>query len=349
MVHFSYFTFPLIPYLIFPLISYHSPWVYLTDFTSIIDSFICCIHSITYYLLTDVVIVGKAVDALLRIPSALSTGHLQRQGDSPHMHQRFLPKHSILSVEGYLRQQGQSLWLGHGARFWGSIPCHFPNNVGWKLVDKSPKCRSLSVGKLWGVFNTVSSNGIEPYCLQQRKRQWHPTPVFLPGKSHGWRSLVGCRPWGRKELDTTEWLHFHFSLSCIGEGNGNPLQCSCLENPRDAGAWWAAIYGVAQSRTRLRRLSSSSLQQICSWTTPVVGVFLFLSYFFTHHCVPGMISQVTLLSLHSFISQKQVSGSAFGKCNWDSYQTLTKYQLFSKHCNGPRAVLMKGQVPLSTP
>ena len=56
----------------------------------------------------------------------------------------------------------------------------------------------------------------------------------------------------------TEQLHFHFSLSCIGEGNGNPLQCSCLENPRDRGAWWAAIYGVAQSRTRLKRLSSSS-------------------------------------------------------------------------------------------
>ena len=56
----------------------------------------------------------------------------------------------------------------------------------------------------------------------------------------------------------TEWLHFHFSLSSIGEGNGNPLQCSCLENPRDGGAWWAAVYGVAQSRTRLKRLSSSS-------------------------------------------------------------------------------------------
>ena len=87
---------------------------------------------------------------------------------------------------------------------------------------------------------------------------WHPTPVLLPGKSRGWRSLVGCSPWGREESDTTERLHFHFLLSCIGEGNGNPLQCSCLENPRDGGAWWAAVYGVAQSRTRLKRLSSSS-------------------------------------------------------------------------------------------
>ena len=83
----------------------------------------------------------------------------------------------------------------------------------------------------------------------KRRRQWYPTPVLLPGKSHGQRSLVGCSPWGGKESDMTERLHFHFSLLCIGEGNGNPLQCSCLENPRD---------GVAQSRTRLKCLSSSS-------------------------------------------------------------------------------------------
>ena len=63
---------------------------------------------------------------------------------------------------------------------------------------------------------------------------------------------------GSLESDTTERLHFHFSLSCIGEGNGNPLQCSCLENPRDREAWWAAVCGVAQSRTRLKRLSCSS-------------------------------------------------------------------------------------------
>ena len=90
------------------------------------------------------------------------------------------------------------------------------------------------------------------------RRQWHPTPVLLPGKSHGGRSLVGCSSWDREELETTEQLHFLFSLSCIGEGNGNPLQCSCLENPRDGGAWWAAVYGVTQSWTRLKRLSSSS-------------------------------------------------------------------------------------------
>ena len=94
--------------------------------------------------------------------------------------------------------------------------------------------------------------------IPHRRRQWPPTPVHLPGKSHGQGSLVGCSPWGREESDTAERLHFHFSLSCIGEGNGNPLQCSCLENPRDGGAWWAAVYGVAQGRTRLKRSSGSS-------------------------------------------------------------------------------------------
>ena len=91
-----------------------------------------------------------------------------------------------------------------------------------------------------------------------RRRQWHPTRILLPGKSHERRNLVSCSPWGHWELDTTKWLHFHFSFSCTGEGNGNPLQCSYLENPRDRGAWWAALYGVTQIWTRLKRLSSSS-------------------------------------------------------------------------------------------
>ena len=82
---------------------------------------------------------------------------------------------------------------------------------------------------------------------------------------------MGCSPWGREESDMTEQLHFHFSLSCTGEGNGNPLQCSFLENPRDRGAWWAAICGVAQSQTQLKRLSSSSSRTLwrflhsCFW------------------------------------------------------------------------------------
>jgi len=107
------------------------------------------------------------------------------------------------------------------------------------------------------------------------RRQWHPTPVLLPGKSHGWRSLEGCSPWGHWGSNMTEWLHFHFLLSCIGEGNGNPLQCSCLENPRDGEAWWAAVYGVTQSRTRLKWLSNSNsnedLQDLLE-QTPKKGV-----------------------------------------------------------------------------
>ena len=79
-----------------------------------------------------------------------------------------------------------------------------------------------------------------------------PHSSTLAWKIPWMEELVGCRPWGPKESDSTEQLHFHFSLSCTGEGNGNPLQCSCLENPRNGGAWWAAIYGVAQSRTRLK-------------------------------------------------------------------------------------------------
>ena len=72
-----------------------------------------------------------------------------------------------------------------------------------------------------------------------------PQSSTLAWKIPWMEDLVGCGPWGREESDTTERLHFHVSLSCIGEGNGNPLQCSCLENPRDRGAWWAAVYGVA--------------------------------------------------------------------------------------------------------
>ena len=131
-----------------------------------------------------------------------------------------------------------------------------------------------SVGK--GVHNL---NHCAPYF---RRRQWHPTLVLLPGKSHGWRSLMRCSPWGRSESDTTEQLHFHFSLSCIGEGNGNPLQCSCLENPRGGGAWCAAVYRVARSRTWLKWLSSSSpLFQDCifhTWHFFLVLFYLFSSF-----------------------------------------------------------------------
>ena len=90
------------------------------------------------------------------------------------------------------------------------------------------------------------------------RRPWHPTPVLWPGRSHGRRSLVDCSPWGHEELDTAEQLHFHFSLLCIGEGNGNPL------------AWripGTAVYGVTQSQTRLKWLSSSSSSSNWYFTT----------------------------------------------------------------------------------
>ena len=130
------------------------------------------------------------------------------------------------------------------------------------------------------------------------RRQWHPTPVLLPGESHGWRSLVGCSPWGRYKSDRTERLHFHFSLSCVGEGYGNPLQCSCLKNPRDGGAWWAAIYGVAQSRTRLKWLSSSIYglchnRFLCPWSFPGknagVGCYFLLGIFPTQGLNPDLL------------------------------------------------------------
>ena len=93
-------------------------------------------------------------------------------------------------------------------------------------------------GTLESLFqHDISKASILWHSAFSQRRQWHSTPVLLPGKPHGRRSLVGYNPRGCTELDTTEGLHFHVSLSCIGEGNGNPLQCSCLENPRDGRAW----------------------------------------------------------------------------------------------------------------
>ena len=109
---------------------------------------------------------------------------------------------------------------------------------------------------LWLIYFISSSVSI---------REGNGTPLqysCLENPLPGRRSLVGCSPRGRKESDMTEQLHFHFSISCVGEGNGNPLQCSCLENARDWGAWCAAIYGVSQSRTRLKWLSSSSSSSV---------------------------------------------------------------------------------------
>ena len=124
------------------------------------------------------------------------------------------------------------------------------------------------------------------------------TPAW---KTHGQRSLVGCSPWGHRGSDTTERLHFHFSLSCIGEGNGSPLQCSCLENPRDGGAWWAAVSGVAQSGTRLKWLSSSyfnytNILLIPSYEYVSLTHLQFTFLFFTFWAVPHSLWDLNSLN-----------------------------------------------------
>ena len=141
-----------------------------------------------------------------------------------------------------------------------SSPASCPH-FGHKSMISSPTPLLLvHAAPATGPSPCLSLPFLSVYTASSRRWQWHPTPVLLPGKYHGQRSLVGCSPWrwGCEESDTTARLRFHFSFARIGEGSSNPLQCSCLENPRDGGAWWAADYGVTQSRTRLKRLSSSS-------------------------------------------------------------------------------------------
>ena len=127
------------------------------------------------------------------------------------------------------------------------------STLAWKIPWTEEPGRLKSMGSLRVGHDWATSLSL--FTFMHWRRKWHPTPVLLPGESHGWRSLVGCSPWGHKESDTPEWLIW--SDTSNGEDNGNPLQCSCLKNPRDGGAWWAAVYGVAQSRTRLKRCSSS--------------------------------------------------------------------------------------------
>ena len=128
--------------------------------------------------------------------------------------------------------------------------------IPWTKASQTPLSMGFPRQEFWSRLPFPSPGdlpdpGIEPASLTSpalRGRFFISCTTWkLP-----WRSLVGCSPWGREESDTTEQLYFHFSLSCTGEGNGNPLQCSCLENPKDRRAWWAAIYGVTQSRTRLK-------------------------------------------------------------------------------------------------
>ena len=133
-------------------------------------------------------------------------------------------------------------------------------SLQWAVMLAKKKKNAVMLAKMRGRTIQAWSGGSWVPNVQRWRRRWQPTPVLLCGKSHGWRSLVGYSPRGREESGTTERLHFDFSLPCIGEGYDNLFQDSCLENPRDRGAWWAAIYGVAQSWTRLKRLSSSNVQ-----------------------------------------------------------------------------------------
>ena len=160
----------------------------------------------------------------------------------------------FLSVD----QKHLGQWLSlEGFPTWPSFPRTYLRVFSLKASRSSDRVPSRLIGSTYQLHHASAVWPFSAYLTSLRRRQWHPTPVLLPGNSRGWRSLVGYSPWGREESNTTEWLHFHFSLSCIGEGNCNPLQCSCLENPRDGGAWWAAIHWVAQSRTRLKWLSSN--------------------------------------------------------------------------------------------
>ena len=157
-----------------------------------------------------------------------------------------LPASGSLSISRLLLSGGQSIRA--------SVSIFTVNIQGWFPLGLTGLISLLSKG----ISRVSSSTTVQKHQFTgfiMWKRQWHPTPVLLPGKSHRWRSLVGCSPWDRQESDTTERLYFHFSLSCIGEGNGNPLQCPWLENPRDRGAWWADVSGVAQSRTWLSDLT----------------------------------------------------------------------------------------------
>ena len=141
---------------------------------------------------------------------------------------------------------------GRGTRF-GKFPVIFLN----KLSGSYPPLYSGIPIILSLLLTELSLYSYPPVW----RRQWRPLQYSClenpMDRGAWWAAVHGvARSW-----DTPEWLHFHFSLSCTGEGNGNPLLCSCLENPRDGGAWWAAVYGVAQSRTRLKRLTSSSILQ----------------------------------------------------------------------------------------
>ena len=139
------------------------------------------------------------------------------------------------------------------------------STLAWKIPWMQEPGGLQSMGSLRLGHDWATSFSL--FTFMHWRRKWQPTPVFLPGESHGWRNLMGYNPRGCKESDTTERLHFHFSLSCIGEGNGNSLQFSCLENPRDGGTCWAAVFGVTQSQTQTDLAAAAAAKGLgpCHW------------------------------------------------------------------------------------
>ena len=151
-------------------------------------------------------------------------------------------------------------WIIPGMGKPGGLPSMGSHKVGQDWSDLAAAAaawhfQALSCGE---VFFQVLTNLLMIWMIMLSEKAMAPHSSTLAWKSPWMESLVGCSPWGRWGSNMTERLPFHFSLSCIGEGNGNPLQCSCLENPRDGEAWWAAVYGVTQSRTWLKWLSNSN-------------------------------------------------------------------------------------------
>ena len=144
------------------------------------------------------------------------------------------------------------------AAHWAPPPLGFSGQGHWSgLPFPSP------------IHERKSESEVAQSCPTLWRRRWHPTPVLLPGKPHGQRSLEGCSPWDRWGSDTTKWLHFHFSLSCIGEGNGNPLQCSCLENPRDGkpgGLPSMASHRVGHDWSDLAAAAAAARLLVTPWT-----------------------------------------------------------------------------------
>ena len=189
--------------------------------------------------------------------------------------------------------------------------------------------------------------------------------VLFPGKSHGWRSLEGCSPWVA-ESGTTEQLHFQFSLSCIGEGNGNPLQCFWLENPRDRGTWWAAVYGVAQGQTQLKWLSSSSSMSSMKrdsfissffWLFPSVFIFVISILLFSRSwiwiCFWKILRGTTNLDALYIKSRAEVSWVKWS-CNFEMQIRMRAYQLqplISESILPPRPYLLSAlrQLPSEPP